>query len=59
MRAMTAKKLDGDKAESASQIDKFRDLARELETDEDEAAFDRALKKVSRVKPEPSKRQGD
>lgn len=34
------------------QIDKFKDLARELETNEDEAAFDRALKKVAKAKTE-------
>jgi hypothetical protein len=42
-----------------SQIDKFRDLARELETDDDEAAFDERLKKLAkataRPKPQPSK----
>lgn len=30
-----------------SQIEKFRELARELETDEDEAAFDERLKKLA------------
>lgn len=34
------------------QVDKFRDLARELECDEDEAAFDERLRKVART-PEP------
>lgn len=29
-----------------SQLDKFRDLARELETDEDESRFEEALKKI-------------
>lgn len=29
------------------QSDKFKELARELETNEDEAAFDRALKRVA------------
>jgi DnaJ-class molecular chaperone len=29
------------------QIDKFRDLARELETDDDEARFDERLKKLT------------
>lgn len=32
-----------------SQIDKFKELARELETNEDEAAFGRALKKVAKA----------
>lgn len=31
------------------QPDKFRDLARELEADEDEAAFEAKLKKVARA----------
>ena len=36
---------------SEAQIDKFRDLARELETDDDEARFDATLKKLAGVKP--------
>jgi hypothetical protein len=35
-----------------SQADKFRDLARELECDEDEAAFDERLKKIAKA-PQP------
>lgn len=44
--------MPNNSAESSdkSQSDKFKDLARELETNEDEAAFDRALKKVARSK---------
>jgi hypothetical protein len=34
-----------------SQIDKFREAARELETDDDEAAFDERLKKLATPKP--------
>lgn len=37
------------------QADKFRDLARELECDEDESAFDRKLERVA--KPPPSDQQ--
>ena len=33
------------------QADKFRDLARELECDEDEAAFKANLRKVARSRP--------
>lgn len=33
---------------SKSQLEKFKEAARELETNEDEAAFDRALKKVAK-----------
>lgn len=34
-----------------SQADKFKDLARELEADEDEARWDERLKKVAKGKP--------
>jgi hypothetical protein len=34
-----------------SQADKFRDLARELECDESEERFDRALKRVAESPP--------
>ena len=37
-----------------SQIDKFRDLSRQLETDDDEARFDERLKKLAKApKPAP------
>lgn len=36
-----------------SQIDKFKEAARELETNEDEAAFDHALKRIARETPKP------
>ena len=39
--------------ERKSQSDKFKDLARELETDESEETFDRTLRKVA--KPSPDK----
>jgi len=35
------------KSATTAQIDKFRDLARELEADEDEEAFKAKLKKVA------------
>jgi hypothetical protein len=35
-----------------SQSDKFKELARELEADEDEARWEERLKKVAKVKPE-------
>ena len=48
-----------DEAKDAKpQLDKFKDLARELETNEDEAAFDRALKKVAKSKPGNKKPAG-
>ena len=37
------------------QLDKFKDLARELEADEDEAHWDERLKKVAKAKPAPEK----
>ncbi len=36
-----------EKKHESNQIDKFRDLARELECDEDEARFDERLKKIA------------
>lgn len=33
------------------QLDKFRDLARELEADEDEAKFEETVRKVANPKP--------
>lgn len=39
-------------SDQKSQSDKFKELARELETNEDEAAFARALKTVAKPKPE-------
>jgi len=38
------------------QLDKFKDLARELEADEDEARWDERLKKVAKAKPTPEDR---
>jgi hypothetical protein len=41
--------------ESHSQLDKFKQAARELECDEDEARWDERLKKVAEHKPAPEK----
>lgn len=41
--------------DQASQSDKFKRTARELECDEDEARWDERLKKVAKGKPEPEK----
>jgi hypothetical protein len=47
---MTAKKHE------TSQADKFRELARELECDDDEARFEERFKKVATApRPEPKK----
>ena len=36
-----------------TQADKFKEAARELECDEDEARWDERLKKVAKAKPAP------
>jgi hypothetical protein len=41
--------------DSKSQIDKFKELARELEADENEARWDERLKKIAAHKPPPEK----
>ncbi|GGN63265.1 hypothetical protein GCM10011349_47670 [Novosphingobium indicum] len=38
--------------EQKSQSDKFKELARELESDEDEARWDERLKKIAKAKTE-------
>lgn len=38
-----------------SQADKFKEAARALETDEDEARWDDRLRKVAKAKPQPEK----
>ncbi|WP_375390935.1 hypothetical protein [uncultured Sphingomonas sp.] len=40
-------------ADEASQLDKFKALARDLEADENEARWDERLKKVAQQKPAP------
>jgi hypothetical protein len=37
----------------SSQLDKFKELARELEADEDETHWDEKLRKIAKVKPKP------
>ena len=39
------------KKSDTAQSDKFKDLARDLEADEDEARWDERLKKVAKGKP--------
>jgi hypothetical protein len=39
----------------SSQHDKFKEAARDLECDEDEARWDATLKKVAKQKPAPEK----
>lgn len=40
-----------DKQAEQSQVDKFRDLARDLDCDEDEARFEVTVKKVAKAPP--------
>jgi hypothetical protein len=37
----------------SSQVEKFRDLARKLETDDDEARFNERVKKLAKAAPQP------
>jgi hypothetical protein len=43
--------------EQKSQTDKFKELAREVEADEDEARWDERLTKVAKHKPAPEKEE--
>lgn len=38
-----------------SQVEKFREAARELETDDSEEAFARMVKKIAKSKPNPAR----
>ena len=51
---MTPKPIQG-KPESSSQLDKFKELARDVEADEDEARWDERLTKVAKHRPAPEK----
>lgn len=47
------------KERTPTQLDKFKQAARDLETDDDEKRFDERLGKIARQKPaEPPKKQG-
>lgn len=50
--------MDSDKAKKP-QIDKFREAARELETDESEENFDRVLKRVAKATPSKDEKRGE
>ena len=43
-----------DKKTESNQIDKFKELARELEVDDDEAAFKENVRKIAQVPAEKS-----
>ena len=42
---------------SAAQSERFIEAARKAECSEDEAVFDRVLKKIAKAKPQPEKRK--
>ena len=42
-------------ADQKTQTDKFKELARELEADEDEKHWDERLRKLAKVEPAPEK----
>ncbi|BBU58624.1 hypothetical protein KU6B_48890 [Mameliella alba] len=44
-------------ANAKSQLDKFKEAARQLETDDDEERFERKLRKVVKQKPNASKHE--
>lgn len=48
-----------DNKPESTQADKFRDLARELECDEDEARFEEAVRKVAKAPPAPKDSKAD
>ena len=43
--------MRGRMTNAETQLDKFKKAARDLESDEDEAAFDRALGKIAKAEP--------
>lgn len=45
------------KTDTKSQLDKFKEAAKELGTDDSEEAFDAALKRVAKAKPPASPSQ--
>jgi hypothetical protein len=42
-------------SDEPTQLDKFKEAARDLETDDDEARFDERLRKIVKHKPVPEK----
>lgn len=47
------------KPEDKPRLDKFRDLARELETDEDSAHFEETLKKIATKTPAETRKDAE
>jgi len=52
---MTPQKPTSSEIKPATQLERFAELARALECDEDDAAFDAKLRKVAKHKPVPEK----
>ena len=48
-----------DKKPEQSQIDKFRELARQVEADEDEAKFEDRVRRIADKKVQPKPREHD
>ena len=46
-----------DLPDQPTQLDKFKEAARELETDDDEARFDERLRKIVKHKPVPNEQK--
>ena len=47
------------KAKEQSQLDRFKEAARKLETDDDEVLFNKQLGKLAKQKPDDKKPSGD
>jgi hypothetical protein len=47
--------VDKQERKGNKQSDKFKDMAREVEADEDEARWEERLKKVAKAKPNPKR----
>lgn len=56
---MSKKKNQSSTVGSEPQIDKFKRLAREVEADEDEASFDKRLRRIAKTKPKEEKAPDD
>ncbi|WP_374425349.1 hypothetical protein [Paracoccus sp. (in: a-proteobacteria)] len=52
---MAVKKNHVSNSTKGSQLDKFREAARQLETDDDDERFEKQLKKIVKQKPDDKK----
>jgi hypothetical protein len=53
MPSLRTRDMDKSDADKKTQRERFIKIARELECDEDEAAFDEKLKRIATAKPKP------